>query len=394
MLVGSGAVDVSMPLYVPNLRIGGASGLYESLSGTVMTSNHLAATGTFEWRRNGTTIFSTTTPGLDLTTSNFYVFPSGTENLAIGSTSGTRYSIASTSSGTTDDIALAVGGTNILTFTESAVVGDATVSSIKYGDQAITIEANPANGSVSAPNFSAAVNTSSGMYYDSANSALCMASNGKLSMAAVSATTSANVAICVASPPTTFNGGDGVVYIGEVIVTPFQSLENSNARVIYVNSDDDLRYVTEPLNENKNSTLNSMARRALVTLSAYTVNDATSDDLDGETWTDVNSAGVSGTTTGALNIPSVETTVMVIAQATWVSNATGYRRVSITTGAGHTVEATSTTAAVNGDVTSQTVTLVRRLESGDANLQFATQVYQNSTGTLDVDVTMTLVRLN
>ena len=142
------------------------------------------------------------------------------------------------------------------------------------------------------------------------------------------------------------------------------------------------------------STLNSMSRRARVSLIGYTVSDATSDDLDGETWTDIDSAGVNGTTTGALSIPSVNTTVMVVAHATWVSNTTGYRRVSITTGGGHTVEATSTSEAVNGDVTSQTVTLVRRLESGDANLQFATQVYQNSTGNLDVDVTMTLVRLN
>ena len=66
--------------------------------------------------------------------------------------------------------------------------------------------------------------------------------------------------------------------------------------------------------------------------------------------------------------------------------------MSITSGVGHTVESSVTTPAVNGDVTSQTVTLVRRVEV--ANLQFATQVYQNSGGGLDVDVTMTLVRLN
>ena len=153
-------------------------------------------------------------------------------------------------------------------------------------------------------------------------------------------------------------------------------------------------YVRDPSDADNQSALNNMARRSLVTLSAYSVSDVTADDLDGETWTDVDSAGVSGTTTGALSIPAVETTVMVTAQATWASNATGYRRVSITTGVGHAVEASSTETAVNGATTCQTVTLIRRLEAADASLQFATQVYQNSTGALAVDVTMTFVRLN
>lgn len=382
LLIGSGGVEVGMPLHADtSLRIGGAGGVSEVLSGSVMTSNHLAA-GTFEWRRDGATIFSTTTPGLDLTTPNAYVFPATTENLSIGNTSGTKYTISSTSSGTADTIALAVNSVTRITFTESdPSVGDAMSSTGgRFGDSGGTILA--ADGSVSAPAYTSTRSLTSGMYYDAASTSLCFASGGKLSASLVEA----NMAVCVSSPPSTYNGGDGVIYFGDVISVP-----TTIGTPVLLVSDGDLR-VFASSNEDRNCSTNALARRALVSISGYTVSDATSDDLDGETWTDVDSAGVSGTTSGALNIPTSDTTVMVIAQATWVSNSTGYRRVSITTGAGHTVEATATSGAVNGDVTSQTVTLVRRVDA--ANLQFSVQVYQNSGGNLDVDVTMSMVRLN
>ena len=391
-LVGSSEFEmVGIPLHADlDLEVGGSLGLVESSSGTVHTSNSESGSGTFEWRQDGSKIFETV--GLDVSTPNSYIFPNSTETLSIGNGAGTKYTIASTTTGiSADTISFSIGGVVSLAFTDSdATVGDAmtcpTVFEAASGSSLLA-----PNGTVSSPSYTWDEFPTSGMFYDAANTSLCMSFNSKLSFVMADAPTATNIAICVDSVPTSYNGGDGVVYVGEVISEPTGNATGSGV-VMYVNSDDDMRMVVDTDNSDENSTVNALARRALITITGYTVSDATSDDLDGETWVDVDSAGVSGTTTGSLNIPSIDTTVMIIAQATWVSNSTGYRRVSITSGVGHTVESSVTTPAVNGDVTSQTVTLVRRVEV--ANLQFATQVYQNSGGGLDVDVTMTLVRLN
>ena len=391
LLVGSGGVEVTHPLHADTqLRTGGATGLSETVSGTTLTSNHLNAAGTFEWRRNGATIFQTS--ALNLTTANSYVFPSGTETLEIGNTAATTYTIASTSSGTTDDVVLAVGGAERVSFTDAdPYVGDAVVSTGRLGSGSIDVFAP--NGSIAAPAYTFFDSLGSGMYYDAATTSLGFSVNSKLAVTFADAGTIGNMAICTASPPSSYNGGEGVVYIGEAVTEP--TVSDADYAVGYVTSEDDLKLSVDATDAASNCTLNAAARRAQVTLSSYTVADDTSDDLDGETWTDVDSAGVSGTTTGALSIPSTETTVMVIAHATWVANNFGYRRISITSGAGHTVEATSAQRSTgSSDTTAHTVTLVRRLSSSEANLQFAAQVYQNSGGNLDVDVTMTLLRMN
>jgi len=162
---------------------------------------------------------------------------------------------------------------------------------------------------------------------------------------------------------------------------------------MFVSAQDDLRFEDDVTNSDMNSTLNSAARRALITLNLSPSSGQTV-DLVPFVWTDVDSAGVSGTADGNLNIPSVDTTVMVIFRAEWASNSTGYRRIAITTTGSFVVEATSTVNAVNGDVTAQTVTLIRRIGSSEANLNFQGQVFQNSGGSLNGDFTLSLVRMN
>lgn len=394
LLIGTGGVECVAPLHADaSLRIDGASGSTESVSGSEHTLNNTNAAGTFEWQRNGSTIF-TLDASRNLVTSNSLTFPSGTETLTIGNTAATTYTIASTSSGTTDDIRFEYSGGASMDFTDAdATLGDALVITGEFDSPSgkmITV----ADGSIAAPSLSFVSSLGTGMSFDAGNNSITLSGGGDLGFACTSGPVSGvNMALAVASVPTGYNGGDGVIYIGEVITAPDANLADHS--LLYVSANDDLRLVQDYADDSVNSSLNALARRAHITLSAHTVSDATSDNLDGNVWTaDADSAGVSGTTTGALSIPTTDTTVMVVAEATWVSNATGYRRVSITTGVGHTLEATTTSTAVSGTTTVQTVTLVRRIESGEANLQFAAQVYQNSGGNLDVDVVMSIVRLN
>ena len=391
LLVGSGGVEVTgIPFHADDtLRIGGGSGVSESLSGSVYTSNHLNAAGTFEWQRNGSQIFATS--GLNVTTGNSYVFPNSTELLDIGNTSGTTYTVASTSSGTPDNISLSVDGTTRVLFDDgNSLLGNATVFPTERTGATTQFEAG--DGSIASPAYTFDSAPTSGMLYDSTTSSVGFSCDGKLSTVVSDATTDANLAFCVSAFPSSYNGGVRVVYIGEVITEPTSNSSGITSSM-FVSAQDDLRFEDDVTNSDMNSTLNSAARRALITLNLSPSSGQTV-DLVPFVWTDVDSAGVSGTADGNLNIPSVDTTVMVIFRAEWASNSTGYRRIAITTTGSFVVEATSTVNAVNGDVTAQTVTLIRRIGSSEANLNFQGQVFQNSGGSLNGDFTLSLVRMN
>lgn len=391
LLVGSGGVEVTgIPFHADDtLRIGGASGVSESLSGSVYTSNHLNAAGTFEWQRNGSQIFATS--GLNVTTANSYVFPNSTELLDIGNTSGTTYTVASTSSGTPDNVSLSVDATTRVLFDDgNSLLGNATVFPTERTVVSTQIEAS--DGSMANPAYTFDSAPNSGMFYDSATSSVGFSSNGKLSMAVSDATTGVNLAFATSSFPSSYNGGVGVVYIGEVTTEPASNASSSGGSM-FVSAQDDLRFENNVTDSDVNTTVNSAARRALITLN-FSPSSGQTVDLVPFVWTDVDSAGVSGTTDGNLNIPSVDTTVMVVFRAVWASNSTGYRRIAITTTGSFVVEATSTVNAVNGDVTAQTVTLIRRIGSSEANLNFQGQIFQNSGGSLNGDFTLSLVRMN
>jgi len=388
LLVGSGGVEVTgIPFHADDtLRIGGASGVSESVSGSVFTTNHLNAAGTFEWQRNGSQVCATS--GLNLTTTNSYVFPNSTELLDIGNTSGTTYTVSSTSSGTPDNISLSVDSTTRVLFDDGdATLGNATVFPTERF-RAPQIEAS--DGSIASPTYTFDSAPQSGMMYDSTTSSVGFVTDGKLSAVIADATTDSNLAFCVSSFPTTYNGGVRVVYVGEVITEP---TANGGGSLLYVSGEDDLRLVGDTGDSDANSTLNSAARRALITLS-YAPSSGVTVNLDGFLWTDVDSAGVSATTDGIPNIPSTDTTVMVIFRAEWASNSTGYRRIAITTTNSYTVEATSTVNAVNGDVTAHTVTLIRRIGPSEANLNFQGQIFQNSGVSLNGDYSLSIVRMN
>ena len=392
--VGSGGVEVSgVELHADSsLRVGGAGGVQESLSGSVFTSNHLNAAGTFEWRRDGSQIVASS--GLDLTTPNSYVFPVSTEIMDMGNTSGTTYTVASTTSDVSaDDISLSVDGTTRVLFEQSnSVLGNAMVFPLER--TAVTTRMEAPDGTIASPSYTFDSAPGSGMLYDSATSSVGVCADGKLAGVISDAGAGVNVAFAVSSFPTTYNGGEGVMYIGEAVTEATSDI--GNGILMHVNTEDDLRKTDAVADASQNCTLNSMARRSLSTLS-YSPSSGSTVELDGFVWTDVDSAGVStiDVSNGIPKIVSVNTTVMVILHAVWDSNATGYRKISITTGGGpYTVEATSTVNAVNGDVTSHTVTLIRRIAANESGLPFVAQIFQNSGVSLNADMTMSLVRMN
>lgn len=390
VMVGSTAVEVTgIPLHADTtLRVGGGSGVSESVSGSVFTSNHLNAAGTFEWRRDGSEIFSTS--GLNVTTPNSYVFPSATELMDIGNTSGTTYTVSSTTSGgTADDISLSVDGVNRVVFEQNnSVLGN----SIRFPTQEARVltRVEAPDGSIALPSYTFDSLPTSGMMYDSATSSVGFAVDGNLCAVASDAGAGSNVAFAVSAFPTTYNGGVNVVYIGEAVTPP--SGTSNIGTFLYVSDEDDFRNHTSS-DENANATVNAVARRCLSTLS-YSPFSGSTVSLIAFNWTDIESVGAGLSSDGAPFFASVDTTVMAIAHATWASNSTGYRKVSITTGLTPVVEATTTTNAVNGDVTSQTVTLIRRITSGEPNLVFAAEIFQNSGGNLNADMTFSLTRMN
>jgi hypothetical protein len=390
--VGTGGVDiVGVPLHADSsLRVAGAGGANFSLAGSVFTINHLNVAGTFEWQQDGTTIMSTSSAG-DLTPSNLLTFSNATESLSVGNLSATQYAFISSTTGVAeDDISFSVNGTQSTSVTASGITLTDTVLIHTKLTMGNSVRVDNADGSIAEPSYSFLGDPDSGFMYDATTDALGVVHGGDLSACVSAAPTTCNVGLCVSSFPSSFNGGDGVAFIGANTSPP---TENADGAFLYATSGGDLRMEENVTNNNENCVLNAKSKRARVTLT-LSVGDAASDDLDGETWTDVDSSGVSGTTTGALSISDTESTVMVEVRAEWASNSTGYRRISITTGAGHTLESSSSVGAVNGDVTSHTVRLIRRLESGDAALQFAAQAYQNSGAGLSCDFTMTLIRMN
>lgn len=395
MYVGASSVQVTgVPVHIDtSMRVGGATGVTESLSGTVYTINNLnASTGTFEWKQNGTTIISTAADH-DLQMFTSLELSNATETMTIGNVSATAYAFTSSTTSTTeDDILFTAGASDCLKITPAGefLTNTVVVPTANYNNSNGNCKVGA--GTIAAPSYSFLNSPTSGVLYDTTTDAVGISVGGTLSACMTAAASEINVALCTTSFPTTYGSGDGVVFIGPVSSPP---TVNASGVHFFV-SNDDLRMSVDVASADANCTLNAVSKRARVTLTLAVAGE-TSDNLDDETWTDVDSSGVAGTTSGALSVTDIESTIMVEAHAVWASNSTGYRRISITTGVGHTVEATSTMTAVNGDVTAQTVRLIRRLESGEANLQFAMQVYQNSgtsATTLSGDFTMTMVRLN
>jgi hypothetical protein len=138
--------------------------------------------------------------------------------------------------------------------------------------------------------------------------------------------------------------------------------------------------------------LDGSRERATITLSSLSVSNATSTNTDGQTWTSSDDYGVNGTTTGEMTT-SDDCIVCFTATAEWASNSTGYRRLSITrktAGPTYTVLNSVTTMAVNGDVTAQTVRFFGAIDASADEL--TVQVYQDSTVSLNVDLSASFVR--
>ena len=388
----AGVVVSNAQIVCNSLRVGGASGMNVSLVGSTIIFNHLNAAGTTTWQSNGSTIMSTS--ALNITTPNKVQFVTGTETLQIGYRSGTVYSLDSiTSGGSAKSIAFPRAGTVRL---RAATTGSVLTNTAIVPTGSIINTAGAflnASGTIAAPSYSFRTLTTSGFMYDDATSSVGLVVAGALAAVAAPAGATVNLAFSTTTFPTTYNGGERLVYLGRNISLP--TVNTSAGAYIYTEtSNDDVRYEVDITNANVNCYLNATSKRARITLGTTAISDNSATNLDGLTWTVVDASGISGTTTGAMSIDNAESTVMVTLQANWEANATGYRSISVTTGLVHTVLATDTVTPISGVSTSHSFSCIRRLSALETTLQFAAQVYQNSGGDLNVDLIMMIVRLN
>jgi len=390
---GQGVVVDGAPLHVDTsfVRVGGSGGLEESVSGSQFTSNVASPSGAHEWQINGVTCAYTDAVSRYLHLNVGGAWWNGvaqTSTMRVDSTGGgTAYTVSSPS----DALVMSVGGTPQVRVTNTGVeVPSGALQSTASGN---TFECG--NGSLESPSYSFVDDTTSGLFYDVSTSSVGLVFKEKLAAVCSEAPTLCNVSVCSATLPSTYDGGDGILYMG-VNVTPPNV--NTTGCYFYATSHHAVRLDMDVGNADANCMLNASSQRARITATSVSVDDDTVTNLDsGVSWTSVDVTGMSGGATGALVLSGdggSDSTVMVEVQVTWDANATGFRKVSITTGVAHTVESTVSATAVNGTTTTQTARLIRRISSGESAVQFAAQVYQNSSLSLNCDVVMTLIRMN
>jgi hypothetical protein len=364
-----------------SVRVGG--GVDCTMSGTTFTMNNRNATGTFDWRQNGSAIFSTNASN-NLVLANSLQVSGVNGQLSIGPLTSTSYGVS-----TVEDLLISVNNYDTVTVTSTGVSNAPTL--LTHGNllnQATGSSFRAPNGSVAAPSYSFRNDMSSGMMYDATTQSVGMVKSGDLS-ACVSAgpTTGCNIGMCTTTFPS-YNDGEGIAYIGQAEVPP---TVNSVGGYLYVTDLHALKFVVDVNSVVQNCNLNAKSKRADVQITVN-IDSHTTINLDGYNWVTVDSAGVEGMSTGALSISDTNSTVLVNVHAVWASNPTGYRRVCITSGISHTIESRSVVATVNGESTYQSTDCVKRLTV--ANLPFAVQVYQNSGVALSCDIKMTLIRMN
>lgn len=377
-LTSASMTCTNVPVFADtSIRVGGANGVDGRITSSTFTLNHLNAAGTFSWRQQNIPIFATnaTTRNLVVSNSIEIVGPSG--NLTIGrrdaayavnSVGSLRLLLNNVLSATVQPTKLVIEG----------YISNTTSSLSKY---------LASDGSSSSPSYSFAADKTSGLAYDAATQSLCMFKNSDLS-ACISATSTnaCNIAVCTAGVPS-YNGGEGVLYVGVVNVAP---TSNSTGAYLYVNTTHSLRYVPNVSTTSSMCSLNAKATRAYCTLTT-SVPPNTSVNLNNENWIDVQRTGVTRTL-GMLSIADTNTTVMVEIRATWDQNSTGVRRLSITTGDTYTVESSSIVTAVTGSTTSHSVRVLKRLTT--ANLKFAAQIYHTSSSAVDCSLVFTFICMN
>lgn len=353
------------------VEIGGASGASYSMATANLVADVQNASGTFAWANSSGPIMETS--GLDLSVSNNLVFTEGTETLTIGH-DGTDYSFVS-GGATPVDLNILVGSTKTIALSSTQVTFVDVITGTRMS--------------------SASTNTGSAFHqyaHNPNNRGWGIGINGTLTMSLGNnpgfAISERNNASLGGHSPV---GGSGIIALRDVVTPPSGAtagtLHTYNQPHSVVHG-----WAGIPAGATKRTLFDWGRERARISLSLSSVADATSTNTDGETWTEVDTYNVTGTTTGALATPD-DCFVCLTVTAEWASNSTGYRRVSImrkTTGPAYAQLNSVTEMAVSGTVTGQTVSFFGAVSA--ANDELTVQVEQTSGGVLDVVLSSSLVR--
>ena len=366
-------IGANVPLHTDTSLIIGTSGLNLSLSGANYIQNITTAGGLYTWTNTSGTIMSTTS-ALALSITNKLLLTEASDTLTVGY-DGTEFSFAAT--GTPQNFTFRSAGSSKLTVasTGASLAGTATIT----GRMLVL-----GNGLSSPYDYNNSSFTNRGLSRSSAQmfigfgvtrSLVFLKNNcmqfGSSSDAGLGSTVSGIIFLIHSSGhPVTQTALNLKLYSQPTTgIFGFGALTNTGRTVF-----------------------DGPRERATITLSSFTVADSTATNTDGQVWTLVNGNGVNGTTTGAL-VTSDDVYATIIVNAQWVSDPTGYRRIRImrkTAGPTYTAIVAATKPAISGVTTNQTLSCF--LSVVNATDEITVEVFQNSTGNLNVDLTMSYIR--
>ena len=334
------------------VRVGGLGGVTDTFSAPTITRNFDNASGTFVWQQNGTTVFQTNAArDVDLL-SNLAICTGATGDFTLGY-DGVAFALGVANGA--DSLLFSAGGTTL-----------ATISST----------------GVAAPNVSANILACDGGYrfasdITSGLSFLEIYVNGKET---ITGAAGANLQFFGTNA-----GGTRAVGIGNVVTAPTSS--PTSGVYMYTDSSSTFLRVADKYID---VATNGPHAHAVISRT-QTVADSTVDLIDTLTDVESNILVVDTGVPGAGTITGTAATAgwwEISAEASWVSNSTGIRRIRIKVGG--VVVGESTENAVSGIETQHQVRLCVPAV-GSAVVTF--EVEQTSGGNLDVDVIGSVVFL-
>jgi hypothetical protein len=334
------------------LRMGGSGGVTETFTSPTTTRNLANASGTFVWQQNGTTILQSDTARDGDLLSNLAVCTGATGVLNVGY-DGVSFALGVANAA--DSLVFDVGGTTLGTISSAGVSAPHT-SSNQWGCNTYTFTSDVTVG------LFAGVRVEMG-----GNQALETHAGGRLELFNGGSTGTRTMSIqTVHTAPTTLPASGVYMYVDPS--TTFLRVVNKNVDVA-------------------SNGPHAHARISRTQTIATGVVDLVDTLVDVES----NILVVDTASPGAGTVTGTSATAgwwEISAEAAWVSNATGFRRIRIKVGG--VVVGDSTENAVSGIATQQQV---RVCVNAVASAVVTLEVEQNSGGNLDVDVIGTVVFL-
>ena len=331
------------------VRVGGSGGMTDTFTSPTTTRNINHASGTFAWQQNGTTIFqSNTSRDVDLL-SNLAVCTGGTGDFSTGY-DGVAFALDVANAA--DSLVFGVGGSTLGTVSSTGIAAP-NISSNRFACNQYTFASDITSG------MSAAV-----MMVNGKQGIEASAGGRLLLMGATGATTRTIAMTTVVTAPTTSPTSGVYMYVDSS--TTFMRVANKDVDVATNGPHAHAR----------------ISRTQTIATGVVDLVDTLVDVESNILVVDTASPGA-GTVTGTA---ATAGWWEISAEASWGSNATGFRRVRIKVGG--VVVGDSTQNAVSGVETQQQVRVCVNVV---ASAVVTFEVEQNSGGNLDVDVIGTVV---